>query len=96
MFTHRLDHDRERNLELVCDTLNKDWGLGLSVNKHHDIVVGGHLKVWGCGDVYVGVWGYICGGTTYVVTSGVQMTTSHTNVTTCYLILCSGHFLHAK
>ena len=45
MFTHRLDYDRERNLELVCDALNRGWGLGLSVNKHHDIVLGGHWKV---------------------------------------------------
>ena len=45
VFTHRQDYDRERNLHLVCEALNRGWGLDLSVNKHHDIISGNQLKV---------------------------------------------------
>ncbi|KAL5517919.1 hypothetical protein EMCRGX_G003563 [Ephydatia muelleri] len=47
VFTHRQDYDRERNLQLVCEALNRGWGLDLSVNKHHDIISGNQLKVSG-------------------------------------------------
>ena len=47
VFTHRQDYNRERNLQLVCEALNRGWGLDLSVNKHHDIITGYQLKVSG-------------------------------------------------
>lgn len=48
VFTHRQDYNRERNLQLVCEALNRGWGLDLSVNKHHDIISGYQLKVCVC------------------------------------------------
>lgn len=45
MFTHRHDYHRPRNLELVCDAINKKWGTGLHSNKRDDILYHDHWKV---------------------------------------------------
>ncbi|KAL5517578.1 hypothetical protein EMCRGX_G003153 [Ephydatia muelleri] len=43
VFTHRQDYEES----LVCEAVNRGWGLDLSVNKHHDIISGNQLKVSG-------------------------------------------------
>eukprot|EP00731_Ephydatia_muelleri_P002938 Em0001g2938a len=40
---HRQDYEES----LVCEAVNRGWGLDLSVNKHHDIISGNQLKVSG-------------------------------------------------
>lgn len=44
VFTHRTDYDRHRNLQLVCEAVNRHWGVGLHVNKRNDILYK-HWKV---------------------------------------------------
>ena len=40
-FAHRLDYDRTRNLQLVCDAINYNWGAGVNFGQRHDILCRG-------------------------------------------------------
>lgn len=48
VFTHRKDYNRPRNLNLVCDAVNKTWSADLRVSKRDDIL---YADTWKVGEV---------------------------------------------
>lgn len=40
-FAHKLDYNRHRNLQLVVDAVNNNWGVGLYVGQRNDILCKG-------------------------------------------------------
>ncbi|XP_055947999.1 lipoyltransferase 1, mitochondrial-like [Argiope bruennichi] len=45
--TSRKDYNRKRNLELVCNSINKRWCINLNISKRHDILYNDQYKVSG-------------------------------------------------
>lgn len=44
-FTHRDVYNRKNNLELIVETLKKEWNIVTEINKREDIVIGNKYKV---------------------------------------------------
>ncbi|CAL1287096.1 unnamed protein product [Larinioides sclopetarius] len=42
--TSRKDYNRKRNLELICESINRKWNINLNISKRHDILYNDQYK----------------------------------------------------